>query len=76
MMGAAVFDVAMRCVRTAVDIVRQDDLDLHVLAVGGVTSAERIRAFFDAGAYAVLAASACAWDPYLAIRAKRLFPAL
>jgi hypothetical protein len=51
---------------SAVEIVRHDGLDLHVLAVGGVCSAERISAFSDAGAYAVLAASACAWDPYLA----------
>lgn len=74
--GGAVFDIAMRCVRDAVGIVRRDGLSLHVLAVGGVTSPERISAFFDAGAYAVLAASACAWDPYLAIRAKLLDPSL
>lgn len=74
MMGGMVFDVAMRCVRNAVDIVRRDGLNLHVLAVGGVCSPERIGAFFDAGAYAVLAASACAFDPYLAIRAKHRDP--
>jgi dihydroorotate dehydrogenase len=76
MMGGAVFDVALKCVRAAVEIVRHDGLDLHVLAVGGVCSAERISAFSDAGAYAVLAASACAWDPYLAIRAKHHDPML
>lgn len=76
MMGHAVFDIAMTCVRNAVEIVRRDGLGLRVLAVGGVTSPERISAFFEAGAYAVLAASACAWDPYLAIRAKQRDPAL
>lgn len=76
LMGGAVFDIAMKSVRNAVEIVRRDDLDLHVLAVGGVTSPERISALFEAGAYAVLAASACAWDPYLAIRAKHHDPAL
>ena len=74
MMGGATFDVAMRCVQDAVKIVQRDQLNLHVLAVGGVNSPERINAFFDAGAYAVLAASACAWDPYLAIRAKYADP--
>ena len=74
MMGGATFDVAMQCVQSAVNIVRRDRLDLHVLAVGGVYSPQRISAFFDAGAYAVLAASACAWDPYLAIRAKHHDP--
>ena len=76
MMGGAVFDIAVRCVRNAVDIVGRDDLGLHVLAVGGVCSPERISAFFDAGAYAVLAASACAFDPYLAVRAKHHDPML
>jgi dihydroorotate dehydrogenase len=76
MMGGATFDVAMKCVTNAVETVRQDALDLHVLAVGGVSSPERVRAFVDAGAYAVLAASACAWDPYLAIRVKRHHPML
>ena len=76
MMGGAVFEIAMQCVRNAVDIVRRDGLALRVLAVGGVCSAERIKAFADAGAYAVLGASACAWDPWLAIRAKQLDPML
>jgi len=74
MMGGATFDVAMQCVQNAVNIVQRDRLCLHVLAVGGVHSPERISAFFNAGAYAVLAASACAWDPYLAIRAKHHDP--
>ncbi len=74
MMGGATFDVAMQCVRRAVNIIQRDRLALHVLAVGGVHSPERISAFFGAGAYAVLAASACAWDPYLAIRAKHHDP--
>ena len=76
MMGAAVFDIAMRCVQQAVQIVRQDDLGLRVLAVGGVTSPQRISAFVNAGACGVPTASACAWDPYLAIRAKHHDPAL
>ena len=75
-MGGAVFDIAMRCVRGAVAIVQRDGLNLRVLAVGGVCSPERISAFFNAGAYAVLAASACVWDPYLAIRAKHRDPML
>ncbi len=74
MMGGATFDVAMKCVRSAVKIVQHDQLNLRVLAVGGVNTPEHISAFFDAGAYAVLAASACAWDPYLAIRAKHADP--
>jgi dihydroorotate dehydrogenase len=76
MMGGITFGIAMECVRSAVEIVKRDGLDLHVLAVGGASSPERISAFFNAGAYAVLAASACAWDPYLAIRTKHRDPML
>ena len=76
MIGGVTFNIAMMCVRGAVEIIQRDKLNLHVLAVGGACSPERISAFFDAGAYAVLAASACAWDPYLAIRAKHRDPSL
>jgi len=76
LMGGVVFDIALASVRSAVEIVRRDDLALKIVAVGGVCSPERARAFIDAGACAALAASACAWDPYLAIRAKRLDPSL
>jgi dihydroorotate dehydrogenase len=76
LMGGRVFDIAMTCVRTAVEIVQRDRLDTKILAVGGVCSPERARAMIDAGACAALAASACAWDPYLAIRIKQLDPLL
>jgi len=76
LMGGAVFGIALNCVRNAVDLIRRDKLNLRVLAVGGVCSVERIKAFSEAGAYAVLGASACAWDPYLAIRAKHTDPSL
>jgi dihydroorotate dehydrogenase len=71
-----VFDIAMDCVRNAVEIVRRGGLELKIIAVGGVHSPERVRAYIDAGAYAALAASACAWDPYLAIRTKYFDPML
>ena len=76
MMGGRVFDIALRCVGDAVEIVREHRLALKVLAVGGVNSPERAAAFRDAGAYAAFAASAAAFDPYLAIRIKRHDPLL
>jgi hypothetical protein len=48
MMGGVTFNIAMPCVRDAVEIIRRDKLNLYVLAVGGVCSPERINAFFDA----------------------------
>jgi dihydroorotate dehydrogenase len=74
MMGGITFDIGLACVRRAVAAVRRHDLGLRIIAVGGVTSPRRIAAYFDAGAYAVLGASALAWDPFLAIRTKHLHP--
>jgi dihydroorotate dehydrogenase (NAD+) catalytic subunit len=68
--GGALHGIALRCVRQAVAIVQRDRLGLEILAVGGASSPERVRAFRDAGAYAVLVASAAAWDPGLAVRIK------
>jgi dihydroorotate dehydrogenase (NAD+) catalytic subunit len=68
--GGALHGIALRCVRQAVAIVARDRLGLEILAVGGASSPERVRAFRDAGAYAVLAASAAVWDPELAVRVK------
>jgi dihydroorotate dehydrogenase len=76
LMGGEVFDIAMACVHNAVEIARRDGLDIKIVAVGGVCSPGRARAFIDAGACAALAASACAWDPYLAIRIKQSDPSL
>jgi dihydroorotate dehydrogenase len=74
MMGGATFDIGLACVRRAVAAARSCAPGLRILAVGGVTTPERIAAYFDAGAYAVLGASALAWDPYLAIRTKQRHP--
>ncbi|WP_158966595.1 beta/alpha barrel domain-containing protein [Chachezhania sediminis] len=76
MMGGAVFDIGLDCVTRAVAVAKTEGLRLKILAVGGVTAPDRIKAYADAGAYAVLGASACAWDPYLAIRAKTAYPEL
>jgi dihydroorotate dehydrogenase (NAD+) catalytic subunit len=69
-MGGQVHRIALDCVGRAVGIIARDRLDLKVIAVGGARSPARVRAFLDAGAYAVQAASAAAWDPYLALRVK------
>ena len=74
MMGGVNFEIGLDCVRRAVAIIEREALPLRILAVGGVTSPVRIAAYFEAGAYAVMGASALAWDPYLAIRSKQLHP--
>ena len=75
-MGGAVFPLAIEQVRTAVEVVARDGLGIEVVAVGGITSAERVRAVFDAGAYAALTASAAAWNPWLAAEVKRTDPTI
>ena len=74
MMGGVTFDTGLGCVKRAVAVIRQRGLGLRLLAVGGVTTPERVAAYVAAGAYAVMGASALAWDPYLAIRTKHLHP--
>jgi dihydroorotate dehydrogenase len=70
-MGGQVHRLALDCVRRAVRLIARDALGLQVIAVGGATSPARVQAFVDDGAYAVQAASAAAWDPYLALRVKQ-----
>lgn len=76
MMGGVNFDIGLDCVKRAVAVIGARGLGLKVLAVGGVTTPERAKAYADAGAYAVMGASGLAWDPFLAIRTKRLFPGI
>jgi dihydroorotate dehydrogenase len=57
-----------------VDIVRSGRLDLEVIAVGGVASAEDAADFFSAGAHAVMMGSAPMYDPSLAGRMTRAHP--
>ena len=74
--GGAIYRFAMRQVRDAVAIAARDRLAIKVLGCGGVTTPQRARDMLDAGAYAVLAATAVVWNPYLAIELKRADPGL
>jgi dihydroorotate dehydrogenase len=68
--GGAIYRFALRQVRDAVDIVENDRLAIKVLGCGGATTPERVRSFLDAGACAVLSATAVVWNPFLAIDVK------
>ncbi len=74
--GGAIHRFAMRQVHEAVAIAESDRLAIKVLGCGGATTPERVRAFIDAGAYAVLAATATVWNPFLAIEVKRADPSI
>ena len=66
--------MALRAVADAAGIVARRSLKLAIVGVGGVTSAADARAFIDAGAAAVQAATAAAWNPYLAAEIKAAAP--
>jgi len=73
-LGRGIHDAAVACVASATDIVRKARLDLEVIGVGGVASADDAADFFAAGAHAVMMGSAPMYDPLLAARIKRAHP--
>jgi len=73
MMGGATFDIAMECVRNAIEVVARDGLDLQVLAVA-VYARQNASARSSTPAPMRARGIGCAWDPYLAIRTKHHDP--
>ncbi len=73
-LGRAIHAPAVVCVASAADIVNKARLDLELIAVGGVASADDAADFFAAGAHAVMMGSAPMYDPLLAARIKRAHP--
>ena len=72
--GRAIHGPSVELVRTAVEIVRRDRLELAIIAVGGVSRVSDLADFFSTGAAAVLMGSAPMYLPHLAGEAKRLHP--
>jgi dihydroorotate dehydrogenase len=75
-MGRGIHPIAIDCVRRAVATIDRDRLGLKVIAVGGAVSVTEVQAFLRAGAYAALAASFAAWNPYLAAEIKQADPSV
>ena len=72
--GRAIHEPSVELVRTAVEIVQRDQLELAIIAVGGVSRVSDMADFFSTGAVAVLMGSAPMYLPHLAVEAKRLHP--
>jgi dihydroorotate dehydrogenase (NAD+) catalytic subunit len=72
--GGAIKSIALRAVAAAADCAARRNLGLRIVGVGGIASAADARQFLEAGAYAVQAASAAAWNPYLAAELKAAAP--
>jgi dihydroorotate dehydrogenase len=73
-LGRGIHGFCVESVRHAAAICRRDQLDLEIIGVGGVATADDAARFFDAGAGAVMMGSAPMYDPYLAVRLKAAHP--
>jgi dihydroorotate dehydrogenase len=73
-LGRGIHELCVASVRDAVALVRKHELDLEIVGVGGVATADDAGRFFDAGAAAVMMGSAPMYDPQLAVRLKAAHP--
>jgi dihydroorotate dehydrogenase len=64
--GAPIRELALDFIRTASTIIQQENLDLILIGVGGITMACHFSQFFAAGATIALSATGMMWNPYLA----------
>ena len=73
-LGKHIHGPSVSVVKNATEIIKRDDLDLGVVAVGGVSNQSDAKAYFDAGASAVTMGSAPMFDPGIAVRFKKSNP--
>ena len=64
--GMPIHDVALQFIKDAREIIEQENLDLVLLATGGVTAPEHFQEFLNAGADIVLSATGAIYNPYVA----------
>ncbi len=73
-LGRAIHDPSVASVEAARGAVAEHDLNLEILAVGGVSRKSDMADFFDAGADAVMLGSSPMYLPHFAVDAKRERP--
>lgn len=73
-LGRGIHAFSLDNVKSALEIVKKDQLSLKIVAVGGVSREQDAKGFFDAGAAAVMLGSAPMFDPTLAIQFKKSHP--
>ncbi len=64
--GAPIFELAKQFVIDARKIIEQENLDLILLATGGITKPEQFQELLDAGADIAMSGTGMMWNPYLA----------
>ncbi len=65
--GASIRNLAKQFIADALDIIKRGNLDLVLLATGGITKAEHFQEFLTLGADVALSATGTMWNPFLAI---------
>jgi dihydroorotate dehydrogenase (NAD+) catalytic subunit len=73
-LGRGIHQACVDGVKRAADIIRETDLNLTVVGVGGVSTDQDVQDFFDAGAAAVLMGSSPMYMPDLAAEMKARHP--
>ena len=73
-LGRAIHEPSVAIVRAVRQCIESDGLTLQLAAVGGASTPNDVKDFFDAGADAVLCGSSPMYVPGLAIECKRLHP--
>ena len=74
LLGRGIHAFSLDNVRKSLAVVDEHRLSLKIVAVGGVSTPEDAKDYFDAGAAAVMMGSAPMFDPALAIRIKQSHP--
>ncbi|MDA1051661.1 MAG: hypothetical protein O3C40_14425 [Planctomycetota bacterium] len=69
--GAAIRDASIQQTRLFADLIRERRLNIQLIGVGGIQSAEDVTTYLSAGAEACHIATAAMVDPYLAVRLKQ-----
>jgi dihydroorotate dehydrogenase (NAD+) catalytic subunit len=66
--GYPIRSLALSFIKKMAQINREQKLNLAILGMGGITSAEHFNEFFDLGADIALSATGLMWNPYLAFQ--------
>lgn len=65
--GAPIRNAATAFIKNACDIIKEEKLNLTVLATGGITQSEHFHEFLNVGATIAMSATGFMWNPYIAV---------
>jgi len=69
--GEAICEAALEQVRLFARVIRQQALGLRLVGVGGIATAQHVRAHLEAGSHAVQLATAAMLDPQVGLKIRR-----